>query len=192
MGTRNLTIVQKNGEYKVAQYGQWDGGPHGNGLTVLSFARSLSHLTFRKEFESKVSATSWFTKDELEQAYKKMREGTISDSKKEYPQLSRDMGVRVLEFVCTSSPGIKLENEINFAADSLFCEWAWVIDLDDNTFEGYKGFNKTRPLSPEDRFYFLRDKEKDGYHAIQLIAKWSLDSLPSNKDFLAAFGYSEE
>lgn len=25
MGTRNLTIVYSNGEYKVAQYGQWDG-----------------------------------------------------------------------------------------------------------------------------------------------------------------------
>lgn len=25
MGTRNLTIVYSNGEYKVAQYGQWMG-----------------------------------------------------------------------------------------------------------------------------------------------------------------------
>ena len=27
MGTRNLTCVFKDGEYKVAQYGQWDGYP---------------------------------------------------------------------------------------------------------------------------------------------------------------------
>jgi len=27
MGTRNLTCVMKDGQYKVAQYGQWDGYP---------------------------------------------------------------------------------------------------------------------------------------------------------------------
>ena len=27
MGTRNLTAVYLDGEYKIAQYGQWDGLP---------------------------------------------------------------------------------------------------------------------------------------------------------------------
>lgn len=31
MGTRNLTAVYIDGEYKVAQYGQWDGYPEGPG-----------------------------------------------------------------------------------------------------------------------------------------------------------------
>lgn len=192
MGTRNLTIVQKNGEYKVAQYGQWDGMPNGNGLKVLGFARNLSNLPFRNEFDEKVAAASYFTKNEIEDVYQKIREGTILDIENEYPQLCRNMGAGVLEFVCTSSLGVKLGNDINFAADSLFCEWAWVIDLDNNTFEGYKGFNDSNPLTPDDRFYFLRDKEKDGYHAIRLIAKWELNNLPSNNDFLATFDIGEE
>src|SRR5574337_1233174 len=37
MGTRNLTAVMMNGEYKVAQYGQWDGYPEGQGKTILEF-----------------------------------------------------------------------------------------------------------------------------------------------------------
>ena len=38
MGTRNLTmVVDKTGETKIAQYGQWDGYPFGQGLTVLHF-----------------------------------------------------------------------------------------------------------------------------------------------------------
>ena len=39
MGTRNLTIVYSNGEYKVAQYGQWDGYPEGLGVQLLKYLR---------------------------------------------------------------------------------------------------------------------------------------------------------
>lgn len=31
MGTRNLTAVYLDGEYKIAQYGQWDGYPKDKG-----------------------------------------------------------------------------------------------------------------------------------------------------------------
>ena len=37
MGTRNLTVVFMDGEYKVAQYGQWDGYPEGQGITCFNF-----------------------------------------------------------------------------------------------------------------------------------------------------------
>ena len=37
MGTRNVTMVIHKGETKVAQYGQWDGTPDGQGVTILGF-----------------------------------------------------------------------------------------------------------------------------------------------------------
>lgn len=86
----------------------------------------------------------------------------------------------------------KLQDSIDFAADGLFCEWAWVIDLDAGTFEGYCGFGQT-PLAENDRFYFLRDLEEDnGYHGVRLAAKWNLDALPTDEEFLAAFKNDEE
>jgi len=37
MGTRHLICVVKGKEYIVAQYGQWDGYPTGQGIGVLNF-----------------------------------------------------------------------------------------------------------------------------------------------------------
>ena len=37
MGTQNLTSVWFEGKYRIAQYGQFDGYPSGQGLTVLHF-----------------------------------------------------------------------------------------------------------------------------------------------------------
>lgn len=36
----------------------------------------------------------------------------------------------------------KFENYVTFLANSLFCEYAYIINLDDNTVEFYIGFNK--------------------------------------------------
>src|SRR3546814_20563425 len=47
MGTRNLTCVVVDGAYKVAQYGQWDGYPSGQGATARAFLREqLDRATF--------------------------------------------------------------------------------------------------------------------------------------------------
>ena len=48
MGTRHLICVVKDGEFKVAQYGQWDGYFSGQGQNILNFLRddsfNLSHF----------------------------------------------------------------------------------------------------------------------------------------------------
>ena len=49
MGTRNLTTVIKNSETKVAQYGQWDGYPGGQGLTALKFLLKTDLSEFSKK-----------------------------------------------------------------------------------------------------------------------------------------------
>ena len=111
--------------------------------------------------------------------------------KRDYPQFSRDTGAEILKMVQNHPEGMKLYNQLFFAADSLFCEWAWVVDFDAGTFEAFEGFNKA-PLSEEDRFYFLRDHEDGDYHGVRLVAKWSLDALPTDEDFLAAFKSEDE
>ena len=196
MGTRHLTAVYVDGQYKIAQYGQWDGYPEGAGMAVLNFARTLADKNRMSDFAERVRAAKWFTNKEFDI----IKSGQLPSSEwmSAYPQLNRDTGSDILRLVMSQDPGIKLENEIEFAADSLMCEWVWVIDLDKNTFEGFKGFNETRPLKPDDRFYFLRDKERDvthsgdKYYGVVLAAKWTLNNLPNDQEFLAAFKKKDE
>ena len=193
MGTRNLTAVFVDGEYKVAQYGQWDGYPEGQGMTCLTFARNfLVNKADREAFADKLRACSWITQEEIDNINNQIRSDGIKKWALIWPELSRDTGAEILELVAKSENGLKLQNNIEFAADSLFCEWAWVIDLDAGTFEGYRGFNQTTDLTPEDRFYFLVAKQKGEYNAITLAAKWSLDDLPDKDTFLAAFKEDDE
>lgn len=53
MGTRNLTmVIDRKGEIKVAQYGQWDGYPSGQGATILEFAKDKEKMSkLEKELE---------------------------------------------------------------------------------------------------------------------------------------------
>lgn len=197
MGTRNLTAVYLDGQYKVAQYGQWDGYPEGQGITALTFLRDKMDLELFKEA---LRNSSYIPSEELTALWKQYGADengwiTMEDSDRmmeDHPEFSRNTGAGILEMVQNHSEGMKLQDSINFAADGLFCEWAWVIDLDAGTFEGYCGFGQT-PLTENDRFYFLRDLEEDnGYHGVRLAAKWNLGALPTDEEFLAAFKNDEE
>lgn len=195
MGTRNLTAVFIDGEYKVAQYGQWDGYPDGQGAVAYRFAKQLVNDNFKDVFRDKVRAARFISADEFDERYSKQ---LVTDKEfyLKYPEFTRDTGSSILNVVFEKPEGISLVNEIDFAADSLFCEWAWVIDLDANTFEAFKGFNR-EPLTSEDRFYFLKDKEdtsddysdeKGSYHGVKLVKKWDLDRLPETvQEFIDSF-----
>ncbi len=180
MGTRNLTCVYKNGEYKVAQYGQWDGYPEGQGITILRFLRNVK----MDEFNKAIDECRWITQEELDKINKDINNGILINWQKYYPELSRDTGGEILELITFKNKRI-LNNSIDFANDSLFCEWAYVIDLDSNTFEVYKGFNNEK-LPETDRFYNAEYNDKE-YKPVKLIKTFSLDNLPTKEEFLMEF-----
>lgn len=190
MGTRNLTAVFMDGEYKVAQYGQWDGYPEGQGITCLRFLRDEID---EKAFKDNLMRIHFADDDKLKALAKEFHiseDGTIriddhDKLKRAYPELHRDTGAKILKMIQSGKARI-LNNYINFAADGLFCEWAWVIDFDKRTFEAYKGFKK-EPLTKGDRFYFLRDFEENGYSGVHIIHEWSIDNLPTDEEFISAF-----
>lgn len=200
MGTRNLTCIYLDGEYKVAQYGQWDGYPEGQGLTCLEFLRSMDEEKFRKELMERQFAPDGYIQG-VYAAYG-AHDGMISVTNADklenrFPEFSRNTAANILNLIMEGKVGPYLQDEIRFAADSLFCEWAYVIDLDKRTFEVYEGFNQ-EPLTEDDRFFFLEEKSykehrgEDQYHPVKLVKSWVFDELPTEEEFLNAFKEEEE
>ena len=173
MGTRNITAVFCDGTYKIAQYGQYDGYPSGQGKTALVFCRK--HLTTAdgiEEFRDAIKNARFATDAEL-------FEGRIG----EHPAFDRGVGAVILELIINNVEEIVLKNSISFVADSLFCEWAYVIDLDNETLEVFKGFNESA-LSPNERFASVPPHDDSGYHPVKLLKKYTLNDLPSVESFL--------
>lgn len=75
-------------------------------------------------------------------------------------------------------------NYIDFLYDSLFCEWAYIINLDENVFEVYKGFNKNPYASG--RYSSKKDDTDSGYCGVKFIVSFNLDEARkmTNEDFI--------
>lgn len=197
MGTRHLICVVKNEEYKVAQYGQWDGQPSGQGVDILNFLQNEMDKT---KFENQIDTLSFATEEEQKQTWIEIgaepntmiSEEVANKYKELYPEYSVDNGSGILRLIQNSDRLLKLRNSINFANDSLSCEWGYVIDLDKNTFEVYKGRNRT-PLDKNERFYFIQEQLKPTtvldtvYYPVKHIISFDLDSLPTEDEFLGNF-----
>ena len=180
MGTRHLTMVILDGKVKVAQYGQWDGYPEGQGKNVVNF---ILHGMKELEFKNNTRNSVFITDDELNKRWKEITQRTdgmanleeADKFKAKYPQLYRDMGSGVLKFIQESRDTVELQDKSKFAADSLFCEFAYVLDMDNNILEVYEGFNK-RPLKEEERFYYLQKKNME-YYPVKLLKKYPFNEL---------------
>lgn len=190
MGTRNLTAVVIDGEYKVAQYGQWDGYPSGQGLTILGFLREADINRLKTQVNQCRSITDEEHKARWIQAGADPNDESglvtmdvASKHKELYPESSRDTAGKILKLIYNSENGLLLNIETNFAADSLFCEWCYVVDLDKGTLEVFEGFNK-KSLSEDERFYFLQKDGKD-FFPVRHLHTFPLDSLPSDEDFIS-------
>ncbi len=68
----------------------------------------------------------------------------------------------------------------DFAKDGLFCEWGYLVNLDDGVLEVYKGFRQ----DPHTDGRFADLDGSSGYAPIALIATYPFDDLPKDIEFL--------
>lgn len=200
MGTRNLTMVILNQKTVVAQYGQWDGYPSGQGATILKTLLKNGGFSMLK---SALDKCRFVDEDERQEYFKSIGVGEVpqyltDEQVKQYrarfPLFNRDIGGEILESIMDASklidenpdeydPNILLQDETSFAADSLFCEWCYVIDFDKGTFEVFEGFNQS-PLADDERFKYLEGESRNEYKPVKHVTTYMLSELPDEDEFV--------
>lgn len=126
MGTTGLTIIKIDGETKVAQYGQWDHYPSGQGLDILKQLHKINEAGQMDDFKQKVRALSWLTKEQIDGI------GKQRDWPEKYPYLSRNCGGGIVGEIMTREI-LGLVDNSDFAEDRL-CRGVFEIDLDAMTY----------------------------------------------------------
>ena len=162
MGTRNLTmVIDKRGDLKVAQYGQWDGYPEGWGVEILNFARDKEKMA---KLEKELNNVKFFNKCDdinkyLEEYDKRCPEySNEPDNRTEEDKywfsnlISRDLCGGILESIISIDKKRlpKEHNEYLYLKDSsdfgksegfFGCEWAYCINFKENLLQCYTDLN---------------------------------------------------
>jgi len=144
MGTRNLTmVIDKAGETKVAQYGQWDGYPSGVGICVLAFLRDKKLV---KQFLTNLQKVRFMDakgkdKDFAESYDKNAPEWSSqpdnrTEEQKEWfnKYITRDLAEEVLTNIANSKDEeIILIDRTNTGKSDGWVEWSYIINFKENT-----------------------------------------------------------
>lgn len=173
MGTRGLTIVTYNNETRVAQYGQWDHYPSGQGVTVLEFLRKPENV---EALRNNIDKCYWISQDGHEALVDEfsgkasMGRGWMTSEESElfkesYPSLHRDTCAEILYVIAEATAPVPLKDESEFANDDLMCEGIYAVDLDRNIFSSE--------------------------YAPYPVVTYELDKLPTVEEYIAAFKEDE-
>jgi hypothetical protein len=141
MGTRGLTKVIYKGETIVAQYGQWDHYPEGQGVTLYHTLKDSANV---ENFIKKIPQIYYPSDDEIQALAKPFEDGSMEgmmtfDSGKmfaeKFPTLTRDTGAEIFRTIANwdESP-IPIFRDVDFEKDELFCEGVYIVDLDKELF----------------------------------------------------------
>lgn len=159
MGTRHLICVFYRGRFVIAQYGQWDGYPENQGVTVVTFLLDPANIERLKQGLAHIYTPTVEEQDEIgKELNRQAKEHWAYDQMKcTYPSMSRDTGGKILQVVAdaTAEARVPVCLELDFIHDGC-CEWAYVVDLDTEVLEVFHGLEKEREWSSE-RFKVVVD-----------------------------------
>lgn len=174
MGTRGAIGFRVNNEDKV-QYNHFDSYPSYLGLEILNYIQgtNLHALKATAERIILVDEEQVPTPDQIA-ACQPWTNLEVSDhSVTDWYCLLRDAQGGLSAF----SEGLQYMMDYKgFLNNSLFCEYAYIINVDEQVLEYYCGFNK-KPRIRKGRYAAVRSESNDDYYGVVLLKKYPLESL---------------
>lgn len=192
MGTRGCYGFRKNGADKLT-YNHYDSYPDWLGTNMVKFCKETSVEEMHEIFDRLilVDRSSAPTKEQIVECIK-FYDGSVSARKPEdwYCLLREAQGEPSVY-----KNGLRyMIDDNDFIEDSLFCEYAYIINLDTNCLEFWKGFQKD--IDVNNRYGTKVQHGK--YYPCKMMAEYPLENMSecSVEDVVADMekncGYEEE
>lgn len=171
MGTRGLTKVIYKNQVIVAQYGQWDHYPEGQGVTLFNTLQDPANV---ENFIKKIPQIYYPSDSELEALAKPFEDGSMAGMMtfesgdkfaEKYPTLTRNTGGEIFRVIADwdYSP-IPIFRDVDFEQDELFCEGIYTINLDNETFHtNFSRYKGSWDISLVLAFESIREMTVDDY-----------------------------
>jgi hypothetical protein len=123
MGTKHhQVVIDKEGNMKIAQYGQWDGYPSGQGVDILNYLRGAN----LEKYQENLAKIPEITKKQEAEVYKDKNWPT------NYPYLSRNCGAKIHQMI--ENGGVPFVAYCSKEEANKWCEGFYTIDFQKNTF----------------------------------------------------------
>jgi len=178
MGTRGAMGFRIDGQDKVT-YNHWDSYPSGLGIEILEEVSKMSI-----EEMTKIARNIVLITDREQPPTPEQKEALKSYTNLGVGEQSDDDWYCVLR---NAQGGLSswlnhgltyMIDSQDFLKDSLFCEYAYIVNLDEMVFEFYKGFNKVPGSGRYGMLERIRFQETDNkYYGVALAATIHLDAL---------------
>jgi hypothetical protein len=123
MGTRHhQKVINKRGELKVSQYGQWDGYPDGQGFEILDYLKQGNLDRYQEELDK----LHLITDEEVKIV------ATDPKWQENYPYMSRDCGSKIHQMI--EDGEVKFVQFIDDEEAKRWCQGFYTIDFQQNKF----------------------------------------------------------
>ena len=182
MGTRGAIGFRLDGKDKVT-YNHFDSYPSGLGADILS---ELSGIKNWDNVKDAVRAITFVneevppTQTQIEQCREFTDLGVGDQSETDWYCLLRNAQGSLAPYIDGRLP-FMADNQ-GFLLDSVFCEYAYIVNLDDMVLEFYKGFNKDNKAAGR---YASKHRTRKGeapdYYGVVLMDTMPLTDLPKTK-----------
>jgi len=177
MGTRGSYGVRIDQCDKLT-YNHFDSYPEGLGQQIVEQTRALMKSVGIEGIREKARAMRLVTGDgktstDEQVKLAKYADTTVSTGKlTEWYVLLRKMQG---DLTANLREGVMIDDN-GFIQDSLFCEYAYILNLDSEELEIYDGFQKERPAESR----YAGDAPDNGYWGCKLVATFPLAAIPED------------